>query len=116
MAQALYFFVGDYFFAPKLLKQDDEMVDRKILQRQMQCFGPFPDQFVDLVPTEYQEHFRELQTSTEFYPNRWPDALASVLDPEDEDFIRMLLKPDPRDRPTAAEALEHPWLKDTALE
>ncbi|KIV97786.1 hypothetical protein PV10_01494 [Exophiala mesophila] len=109
-ATALYFLVGDHLFAPKPHSRDDKMVNRKVLQCQMQCFGPFPDQFVDILPAESQAELQELYNSREFYPNRWPDALASVLDPEDEDFIRMLLKPDPRDRPAAAEALQHTWL------
>lgn len=78
----------------------------------MRCLGPFPEHFIDIVPDSHKDYFRQVQASSESYPNRWPDALASVVDPEDEDFIRMLLKPDPRDRPTAHEALDHPWLRD----
>jgi len=38
-------------------------------------------------------------------------ADAGTIHPDDQDFILYLMKPDPRDRPSATEALTHPWLK-----
>lgn len=104
--------IGDHFFAPKIGGPDHDLVHDKILRRQMRCFGPFPEHFIDIVPHSHKDYYRGLQASSETYPNRWPDPLTSFLDLEDEQFVRLLLKPDPRDRPTAEEALLHPWLKD----
>lgn len=104
--------VGDHFFAPKSKGPGDDIVHDNILRRQMKCFGPFPGQFIDLVPDVYKEYYLDLEESIGFYPNRWPGPLASFLSPEEEEFVRLLLKPDPRDRPSAIEAIHHPWLKE----
>ena len=34
-----------------------------------------------------------------------------TLTPDDKDFILYLMRPDPRDRPSAIDALMQPWLK-----
>jgi len=104
--------VGDHFFAPRSKGPDDFLVHDNILRRQMKCFGPFPEQFVDIVPDIYKEYYLGLEETIGFYPNRWPGPLASFLSPEEEEFVRLLLTPDPRDRPSAIEALNHPWLTD----
>lgn len=104
--------VGDHFFAPRSSGPDDNLVQDNILRRQMKCFGPFPDHFIDVVPELYKEYYLDLEESIGFYPNYWPGPLASFLSPEEEEFVRLLLKPDPRDRPSAIEAIHHPWLRE----
>lgn len=37
-------------------------------------------------------------------------ADPTMINSEDRDFIVYLMKPDPRDRPSATDALMHPWL------
>lgn len=44
-------------------------------------------------------------------PNIEDTHLFSMLIPDDKDFICYLMQPDPRDRPSATEALMHPWYK-----
>lgn len=104
--------MGDHFFAPRSTGLEDELVHDFILRRQMSCFGPFPDRFIDIVPDIYKEYYLELEGETRYYPDRWPGPLTSFLSPEEEEFIRLLLMADPRDRPSAIEAVHHPWLRD----
>jgi len=44
------------------------------------------------------------------YGNFFPKAIP--VSDEAKDLITLLLKPDPKDRPTAAEALQHPWIRE----
>ena len=52
--------------------------------------------------------FKKILTGDfKFHENSW-----SHISPDARDFIRCLLCPDPLQRPTADEALSHPWLND----
>lgn len=48
-------------------------------------------------------------------PSSLAAHLGSVATPGCVDFLSTLLQPNPANRPTAAEALEHPWLSATSL-
>jgi serine/threonine protein kinase len=48
-------------------------------------------------------------------PSSLAQHLGSASTPGCIDFLSMLLQPNPANRPTAAEALEHPWLSAASL-
>ncbi|CAI5470113.1 unnamed protein product [Closterium sp. Yama58-4] len=48
-----------------------------------------------------------LKKKPDFREKPWPQISASA-----KDFVKKLLKKDPRARPTAAQALSHPWVKE----
>jgi serine/threonine protein kinase len=45
-----------------------------------------------------------------FFASEWPEIFS--LSPLARDFVRFLLTADPEDRPSAEQALQHPWLRD----
>ncbi|BGP48991.1 hypothetical protein JCM10450v2_004870 [Rhodotorula kratochvilovae] len=59
--------------------------------------------------TDPEELAHEARTTTLYFPRTWDGVSEDA-----KDFIRQLLTVDEDARPTAAEALEHPWLR-TAL-
>ena len=59
-------------------------------------------------PDTEETLFKKILTGDfKFHENSW-----SHISPDARDFIRCLLCPDPLQRPTADEALSHPWLND----
>ncbi|KDQ51352.1 hypothetical protein JAAARDRAFT_41197 [Jaapia argillacea MUCL 33604] len=55
---------------------------------------------------DLKELIRETtEAKIEFHERYWGNVSADA-----KDFIKKLLNPDPKERPTAAEALKHPWL------
>lgn len=52
-----------------------------------------------------------LTDKLDFNRSYWQD-----ISPEARDFVRTLLERDPRKRPTAREALQHPWLRGSVAE
>lgn len=76
-------------------------------------FGPFPGKFFELLK-DYDEStaiLRYVLDQCGIEAGSFSRVDAGILHPDDRDFILYLMKPDPRDRPPAAEALMHPWLR-----
>lgn len=77
---------------------------------QNKYFGPFSKKFFQLLDDEGAAILRYVLDlcgeETQLFSTSDPEN----IDPDDKGFICYLMKPDPRDRPSAAEALMHPWL------
>ena len=97
---------------PPDLEPEDENFALAILILHAKYFGPFPDMFFELLDDEGVAilHFVADQCGEE--TQVYAKAGSGKIDPDDKDFICYLMKPDPRDRPSAKEALTHPWLKN----
>jgi serine/threonine protein kinase len=58
---------------------------------------------------QYKEHAHKVRSEGDYLkfhkPSRW-----SVISPECHDLLVSLLSPDPNQRPTCSEVLQHPWL------
>ncbi|KAF1912435.1 hypothetical protein BDU57DRAFT_590239 [Ampelomyces quisqualis] len=83
-----------------------------VLAKQASLFGPFPLSYVDIANEERQGILAIINN----YMNKnglWK-PFATAEDPEltleDRTFICKIMRMDPRDKPTAKELLEDPWL------
>jgi casein kinase II subunit alpha len=108
--QAICYLLRRHIFVPNGLEPDDEHFALAVLMLQNKYFGPFPGNFFQLLDDEGAAVLRyvlkECGEQTDLF------SKAAPLDVEDKDFICYLMKPDPRDRPSASEALSHEWLKE----
>ncbi|KAH8765792.1 putative serine/threonine protein kinase [Hyaloscypha finlandica] len=94
---------------PKDAGPDDDAYPNHVLVKQIEVFGPFPLSYFDFLPQE-DERWEFIGDATQYIIDhqKWkPFAKA-----EDRTFICKIMKLDPRDRPTARELLQDPWLKD----
>lgn len=78
---------------------------------QYKYLGPFPEKFLELLDEEATAIMKFVVEQCGEEKGILSKAGPEKIDPEDRDFICYLMKPDPRDRPLAAEALAHTWLK-----
>lgn len=104
---------GDFnIFRPKGLKSGDEEYEFRILEKQFQYFGPFPAKWSELIWND-EESFAVLMHLMEQIKEMTP--FQNVVEREvckaDKEFIRKLMKMDPRDRPTAEELLADQWFE-----
>ncbi|PGG95317.1 hypothetical protein AJ80_09980 [Polytolypa hystricis UAMH7299] len=90
---------GKHFFAPPNVPEDEELFDTQYDE----IAGPVLEvvhalnQITDRDPSLQQKYKRTLSDS---------------LHAEDLDFLLHFMHVDPRDRPSAAQLLEHPWFRD----
>ena len=107
--QAICYLLRRHIFVPNGLEPSDEGFALAVLMLQNKYFGPFPEKIFQLLDDEGVAVLRyvleECGEQTDLF------SKAAPIDAEDKDFIRYLMKPDPRDRPSASEALSHEWLK-----
>ncbi|KAF8864050.1 kinase-like protein [Acephala macrosclerotiorum] len=101
---------------PKDAGPDDEAYPNHVLVKQTAFFGPFPLSYFDFLPKE-DERWEFIGDATQYIIDhqKWkPFAKAEdeELAEEDRTFICKIMKLDPRDRPTAQELLQDPWLGD----
>jgi serine/threonine protein kinase len=93
------------------LEPEDELFPLAVIMLQNKCFGPFPEKFSELLDDESLAVLRYASDQCGDEIDLFSMGDSGKIDPEDKDFICYLMKPDPRDRPSAVEALSHPWLK-----
>ena len=108
--QAICYLLRRHIFVPNGLEPSDERFALAVLMLQNKYFGPFPEKFFQLLDDEgvavLRYVLKECGEQTDLFSKEAP------IDAEDKDFICYLMKPDPRDRPSASEALSHEWLKE----
>ncbi|CZS99067.1 uncharacterized protein RCO7_00432 [Rhynchosporium graminicola] len=109
---------GTYIFKPdpKDAELDDELYPNHVLAKQIAFFGPIPLSYFAFLP-EDDERWEFIGDTTQYiidYKKWKPFAQAEdkELAEEDRTFICKIMKLDPRDRPTAKELLNDPWLRD----
>ncbi|KAL8738384.1 MAG: hypothetical protein Q9181_000806 [Wetmoreana brouardii] len=111
-SMTIFYLTRRHIFAPNILKPEDEEFPLAVVALQHKFFGPYPEKFLKLLDQEATMLFNFI---IDRYGNETQDFLEmhpSWIDQDAKDFISYLMKPDPRDRPSAIEALTHPWLKD----
>ena len=95
---------------PNGLEPSDEHFALAVLMLQNKYFGPFPEKLFQLLDDEgvavLRYVLKECGEQTDLF------SKTASINAEDKDFICYLMKPDPRDRPSASEALLHEWLKE----
>lgn len=102
---------------PKDADPDDETYPNHVLIKQISYFGPVPLTYFDFLPKD-DERWEFIGDATQYIiidNKKWkPFAMAEdkELSEEDRTFLCKIIKLDPRDRPTAKELLQDPWLKD----
>ena len=88
---------------------DKETFALAVLILQAKYFGPFPDKFFQLLDSEGKAVLQYVAEQCGEERQVFAKAGPDKIDPEDKNFICYLMRPDPRDRPSAKEALMHPW-------
>lgn len=104
---------GDHWhiFSPYEMDVTDPLYPWEVMRRMDKYFGPFPLSYRTLVDEDTLETLTMIMNSVE---KRLPFKMASSKDisREDRAFILRLMQLDPRDRPSAKELLQDPWLTD----
>ncbi len=77
---------------------------------QNKFFGPFPKKFFQLLDDEAAACLRLAFDQCGEETQLFAKADPTMINSEDQEFIVYLMKPDPRDRPSATDALMHSWL------
>lgn len=96
---------------PHGLDPKDELFCLAILILQNKYFGPLPAKFFQLLDNEGVAILRYAVSRCGEKTQLFSKAGPEMIDPDDKEFICYLMKADPRDRPSTAEALMHPWLR-----
>ncbi|KAK5011739.1 hypothetical protein LTR28_006375 [Elasticomyces elasticus] len=101
---------GWHIFKPEASEVpiDDETYPLHVLRRHDRFFGPFPVSYTEIAD---DESLTILEWVTRVCDKRTPFALASEqeISKEDRTFICKVMKPDPRERPSAKELLQDEW-------
>lgn len=109
-SQTICYLLRRHLFVPHVLEPGDELFSLAVLVLQNKYFGPFPEKFFQLLDDEGAAVLRyvlgQCGEETQLFAKTDPGTINS----EDKEFILYLMKPDPRDRPSATEVLMHPWL------
>lgn len=109
-SQAIYYILRRHLFVPHGLESGDELFRLAVLILQIKYFGPCPETFFQLLDDDGAAVLRfvlgQCGEETQSFAKTDPGTINS----EDKEFILYLMKPDPRDRPSATDALMHPWL------
>lgn len=103
-----------YYVAPELLNYEDlrtgkvwraaDMWSVGVIVFLMVCgYPPFNDNHQRII-------FEKIQAGTFRFPKRGEDGIDFELSASVMDFISLLLVLDPHQRPTAKQALKHPWV------
>ncbi|KAI1161900.1 serine/threonine protein kinase [Nemania serpens] len=82
-----------------------------VLRRMYNSLGPFPPSIADIINPDMFEviYFLNQQRPPQRPLQRWS---TKELPPADNEFIRRILKLDPRDRPTVEEILQDEWFTE----
>lgn len=96
---------------PHGLEPSHEHFALAVLVSQNKYFGSFPKKKFELLDDEGTAILRYVLDQCSEKTRLFSMADAETIHPDDQDFILHLMKPDLRDRPSAIEALTHPWLK-----
>ena len=91
---------------PNGLEPKDEHYALAVLILQNKYFGSFPADFFQLLDDEGKVVLSYVQ---DHCGDETESFLKAPLNSDDKDFILYLVKPDPRDRPSAIDALTYPW-------
>ena len=97
---------------PDEIQPEDEHFALAVLMLQNKYFGPFPAKFFQLLDDEGRAVLSYVQEQCGDDTDSFVRFDPGTMDSDDKDFILYLMKPDPRDRPSAIDALMHPWLND----
>ncbi|KAK2763495.1 hypothetical protein FQN53_007327 [Emmonsiellopsis sp. PD_33] len=101
---------GIYYFAPPRVPLDDEDFGTKVVVRQLGFFGPFPEKYSEIAGPVLQDvHALNEAISTPGFRQKYQRLLETTLNVEDLEFLQCFMQIDPRDRPSAAQLLLHPW-------
>ena len=95
---------------PHGLEPGDELFALAVLVLQNKYFGPFPEKFFQLPDDEGAAVLRYVVNQCGGETLSFAKIDPRTINSEDKEFILYLMKPDPRDRPSAIDALMHPWL------
>lgn len=106
----MHLLTGMYFFAPPLVEETAEGFDTEVLLRQLRLFGPLPKKFAELPGSDMglNNALNQAMGGSEV-EQRYQGSIASSMRSEDLGFLKYVMQIDPRDRPSAAELLQHPW-------
>ncbi|KAK2733372.1 hypothetical protein FQN55_003385 [Onygenales sp. PD_40] len=101
---------GIYYFAPPRVPLDDKDFRTKVVVRQLGFFGPFPEKYSEIAgPVLQNVHALNEAISTPGFRQKYQRLLETTLNVEDLEFLQCFMQIDPRDRPSAAQLLLHPW-------
>ncbi|KAL8929960.1 MAG: hypothetical protein Q9208_001104 [Pyrenodesmia sp. 3 TL-2023] len=100
-----------HIFKPDRIDPHDDIFLCEVIKRMYQFFGPFPRSYETLCDAERLEVITLIANTT---PRLTPFCMTGPpeISVEDRDFICKLMRLDPRDRPTAQELLQDPWLTE----
>ncbi|KAJ0161526.1 Serine/threonine-protein kinase US3 -like protein [Colletotrichum tanaceti] len=90
---------------------EDQDYEFTVLKRMYNSLGPFPPSIADILDPETFEiiHFIAQQGPPQRPLQRWT---TEEIPSADNEFLRRILKLDPRDRPTVEEILEDEWFTE----
>jgi serine/threonine protein kinase len=93
------------------LGPEDQDYEFTVLKRMYNSVGPFPPKIADIINPDAFEviHFLNQQGPPQKPLRRWS---AKELPPADNEFLRRILKLDPRDRPTVEDILQDEWFTE----
>jgi serine/threonine protein kinase len=99
-------------FKPNEVTIDDNNYPTYVLLKQLNYFGPPEENYVEIADedrlstlTDLMNFSIENKRRTPFHMIQWPE-ISEV----DMQFLLKIMKFDPRNRPTARELLQDPWL------
>ena len=101
-------------FSPPGIEEDDETYVTTIVMLQTAFFGPFPSSFLELsdqVTKEVLDGLEELIT-IQGGRGKYTNTLLVHMRQDTLRFLDRIMKLDPRQRSSAQELLEDPWLAD----
>ncbi|KAI1771872.1 serine/threonine protein kinase [Hypoxylon cercidicola] len=92
-------------------KPEDQDYKITVLKRMYNSFGPFSPSIAEIISLDAFEiiHFLIRQGPPRKPLQRWS---TKEIPPADNEFLRRILKLDPRDRPTVEEILEDEWFAE----
>ncbi|KAK2026699.1 hypothetical protein LX32DRAFT_622157 [Colletotrichum zoysiae] len=93
------------------VKPEDEDYEMTVLKRMYHSFGPFPPSIADILdPGSFEiVHFLNRQGPPQRPLQRWS---TKEIPSADNEFLRRVLRLDPRDRPTVEEILVDEWFAE----
>ena len=102
---------GNYVFLPRnAAPPGDPRLSTGVLQVQNDYYGPIGSETLkDLVDDSARPLLLQLEEN--YRPSTWA-AVSRNITQIDIDFFSSIMKIDPRKRPTAREALLHPWFNE----
>ena len=108
--KAICYLLRRHLFVPHGLEPEDEFFALAVLILQNKYFGPFPKKFFQLLDGEGAAVLKYAIDQCGEETQLFAKSNPQIIHPEDKDFVCYLMQPDPRDRPSATDALMHPWL------